>query len=300
MQGPTTIGVLDIFGFECFAVNSFEQLCINYTNEKLQFHFNAHIFLLEMEIYKRERLDVKAITFRDNQGCLDLIEQKRTGLMAMIEEEIYVPKGSDFTLLEKLHTQNHGYNDFYAKPVSRSGRGNKDSLSPQEAFIVKHYAGPVPYKVADFLEKCKDRLPPDSEELLKSSKNQLVAGFFASAGGMDAPKGGRPATLGSKFKDSMQGLYDMLSATSPHFVRPHCFVVVTPALRLSLISGKLSTDQVCEAQLSQEKCIRLEIHLVSVDIPCGTCYADCICIVNQSDCTLFYNQCSRCLTMPQL
>jgi hypothetical protein len=187
-----------------------------------QFHFNSHIFLLEMEIYKKERLDVKQITFRDNQGCLDLIEKKRSGVMAMIEEEIYVPKGTDRSMLEKMHKQNYGYNDFYAKPVLRGGRaGSKaPSLSPQEAFIVKHYAGPVPYKVDGFLEKCKDRLPPDSEELLKSSKHVLVAGFFKDALGMDTPRGGgRPATLGGKFKDSMQDLYDMLCATSPHFIK---------------------------------------------------------------------------------
>ena len=169
-----------------------------------------------MEIYKRELLDVKKITFRDNQGCLDLIEKKRTGVMAMIEEEIYVPKGTDSTMLEKMHVQNFGYNDFYSKPISRGGRGKDPSLSPQEAFIIKHYAGPVPYKVDGFLDKCMDRLPPDSEALLKSSKSDLIASFFKDALGMETTKGGRPATLGSKFKDSMQELYDMLSATSPH------------------------------------------------------------------------------------
>lgn len=153
----TSIGVLDIFGFECFKINSFEQLCINFTNEKLQYHFNEHIFMLEMQIYKREQLDVKAISFKDNQGCLDLIEKRKTGLprhallllipsspppppsppvatcadccvfgphsgvampgvMAMISEEIYVPKGNDISMLEKLHKQNYGYNDFYSKP----------------------------------------------------------------------------------------------------------------------------------------------------------------------------------------
>ena len=112
-----SIGVLDIFGFEIFKVNSFEQLCINLANEKLQYHFNAHIFLLELEIYKREQLNVSEITFRDNQGCLDLIEMKKTGILAMIEEEIYVPRGSDNTLLEKLHTQHAKKGqDFYERP----------------------------------------------------------------------------------------------------------------------------------------------------------------------------------------
>jgi myosin heavy subunit len=158
---------------------------------------------------------------RDNQGCLDLIEMKRTGVMAMIEEEIYVPKGSDHTMVEKMHTQNFGYNDFYAKPVVRGGRAAAGSaLTPQDGFIIKHYAGPVPYKVDGFLDKCKDRLPSDSEELLKNSTNSLIAGFFKDAQGWsDAKGGGRPATLGGKFKDSMQELYTMLSATSPHFIK---------------------------------------------------------------------------------
>jgi myosin-7 len=219
-EKESSIGVLDIFGFECFVINSFEQLCINFTNEKLQYHFNEHIFMLEMEVYKREKLDVKAITFKDNQGCLDLIEKKRTGVMAMIEEEIYVPKGSDHSMLEKLHKQNYGYNDFYSKPTVKGGRGAQAGPGPNEAFIIKHYAGPVPYKVDGFLEKCKDRLPPDCEELLKMSKNTLVSAFFQDETGMATPKGGgRPQTLGGKFVGQMQDLYDMLNATEPHFIK---------------------------------------------------------------------------------
>lgn len=180
---------------------------------------------------------MKAITFKDNQGCLDLIEKKKTGVMAMISEEIYVPKGSDVTMLEKLHKQNYGYNDFYTKPqYQRGGRnrfvpfvsfsphavlampessqaGNVTACStdqgpgPNEAFTIKHYAGSVPYKVDGFLEKCKDRLPPDSEELLMNSSNKLVKSLFADGSGMSTPKsGGRPQTLGEKFVGQMQVL----------------------------------------------------------------------------------------------
>ena len=182
---------------------------------------------------------------RDNQGCLDLIEKKGTGVMSMISEEIYVPQGSDFTMVEKMHTQNYGYNDFYAKPVVRGGRaGSGTQLTPQEGFIIKHYAGPVPYKVNGFLDKCKDRLPADSEELLKNSTNSLIKDFFKDAQGWDdgahthllspqsflhtnlmsscvptGKSGGRPATLGEKFRSSMQDLYEMLTATSPHFIK---------------------------------------------------------------------------------
>ena len=131
-----SIGVLDIFGFEIFKVNSFEQLCINLANEKLQFHFNAHIFLLELDIYKRERLNVDKISFRDNQGCLDLIEAKKTGILAMIEEEIYVPRGNDDTLLEKLHAQHTKSSDFYERPKMTGGRSKGQGQVPINCFVV--------------------------------------------------------------------------------------------------------------------------------------------------------------------
>jgi myosin heavy subunit len=214
-----SIGVLDIFGFEIFKVNSFEQLCINLANEKLQYHFNAHIFLLELDIYKREKLNVSEITFRDNQGCLDLIEQKKTGILAMIEEEIYVPRGSDDTLLEKLHTKWTKSSDFYERPKMKGGRGK--SSEPRDCFVVKHFAGLVSYSVSGFLEKCKDRLPPDAEAMVKASSNPLVEELFREdvSAVVTPRRGGRVPTLGGQFKESLGQLYETLMATEPHFIK---------------------------------------------------------------------------------
>ena len=104
-----SIGVLDIFGFEILESNSFEQLCINLANEKLQAHFNSFVFGEEMKIYKKEGLNLANISYADNQACLDLLELKRTGVFAMLDEECVVPKGSDVSLLQKmadLHRKN--------------------------------------------------------------------------------------------------------------------------------------------------------------------------------------------------
>ena len=121
------IGVLDIFGFEIFETNSFEQLCINLANEKLQSHFNDHIFKMELKIYEAEGLDVAGITFADNQPCLDMIEKKPKGIFPMIDEECVVPKGTDTRLLNKLQ-DTHRKNPFFGKPP----KGTKS------IFVVNH------------------------------------------------------------------------------------------------------------------------------------------------------------------
>lgn len=212
-----SIGVLDIFGFEIFVVNSFEQLCINLANEKLQFHFNGHIFTLELEAYNKEGLDVEQISFKDNQGCLDLIEMKKTGILSMIEEEIYVPRGSDDTLLEKLHKQ-QAKSEFYSKPKMKGGK--KGNQGPVNCFVVSHFAGEVSYSVTGFLEKCKDRLPADSEALVKNANNALVKSLFSVEESTSTGRtGGRPPTLGGQFKNSLADLYETLMATEPHFIK---------------------------------------------------------------------------------
>merc|ERR1712141_921416 len=103
-QASLNVGILDIFGFEIFPKNYFEQLCINYTNEKLQQHFNDYIFKQEHAEYKQEGIDVSNIAFTDNVQCLELIEAKGTGIFAMFNEECSVPRGSDKNLIEKMHT----------------------------------------------------------------------------------------------------------------------------------------------------------------------------------------------------
>lgn len=198
------IGVLDIFGFEIFETNSFEQLCINLANEKLQSHFNDHIFKMELKVYEQEGLDVSGITFADNQPCLDMIEKKPNGIFPMIDEECVVPKGTDTTLLTKLQ-DTHRKNVFFGKPP----KGTKS------IFVVNHYAGGVSYDVLNFLEKNRDMLQPDIQAFMAESKDSFVADLFP------APKQtrGRAPTLGGQFRESLQQLYDKLNSTDPHFIK---------------------------------------------------------------------------------
>lgn len=136
MQNKSSIGVLDIFGFENFKVNSFEQICINYANENLQQFFVQHIFKLEQEYYRKEGIRWDNITFVDNQTILDLLGMRPLNIFGLIDEESKFPKGTDFSLLAKLHKQ-HGKNEFYSKP--------KSEMTP--AFGIRHFAGEVFYDV---------------------------------------------------------------------------------------------------------------------------------------------------------
>ncbi|KAA0155260.1 hypothetical protein FNF27_01564 [Cafeteria roenbergensis] len=212
------IGILDIFGFEWFTTNSFEQLCINYCNEKLQFHFNEHIFKLEQKEYESEGISVDAIDFADNQPTLDLLEVKGTGIFAMIDEECNVPRGSDEGLLSKLLKQHLSHPNF-DKPKPKD-------LDARKVFKVIHYAAVVPYNTTGFLDKNRDSLADDIAEVVTASKEPFIAALLApsaeelaeaAAGGRRKKKG--KASLGFKFKGSLNDLMTRLNATSPHFVR---------------------------------------------------------------------------------
>lgn len=168
-----SIGVLDIFGFEIFEENSFEQLCINLANEKLQGHFNDHIFKLEMQVYAAEGLDLTKISFVDNQPIIDLIEKKPSGLFPMIDDECVVPKGDDASLLGKLHDL-HRKNKYWIKPPRAKSKADEQKLP----FIVQHYAGQVVYSATGFLTKNRDLLHPDLEGYMASSASSFVRQLF--------------------------------------------------------------------------------------------------------------------------
>jgi myosin heavy subunit len=214
-QRHSFIGVLDIFGFEHFEVNSFEQLCINYCNEKLQFHFNEHIFRMEQTLYKEEGIIIPGTAFVDNQPTLDLLELKPTGIFSMIDEEINVPRGSDDTLLQKILTR-HAKHPNCVKPKPREC---KDAL---KNFGVAHYAGIVFYNVTNFLEKNKDQLHGDIVNVLAQSSMPMVQGFFPQDpvevdGAKKKPTAKK--TLGMQFKAQLNDLVATLNSTFPHFVR---------------------------------------------------------------------------------
>ncbi|TPX50841.1 hypothetical protein SeLEV6574_g00644 [Synchytrium endobioticum] len=206
------IGVLDIFGFEAFEINSFEQLCINYTNEKLQQFFNQFIFKLEQEEYDKEEIKWDKINFTDNAVCLELLEGKPTGIYAMLDEESKVPKGSDDSYLQKLETVHVKHTNFI-KPTKVRGQ-----------FGVRHYAGDVLYTVAGFLEKNKDAIADELYDLIGNSQIPFVSKIFppkevpadTKAGGKS---GGSKLTAGGYFKNQLISLVSTLGATAPHYVR---------------------------------------------------------------------------------
>lgn len=217
------IGVLDIFGFESFLINSFEQLCINFCNEKLQFHFNEHIFKMEQALYSSEGISIPGSSFVDNQPTLDLLEARGVGVFSMIDEEINVPRGSDDGLLQKIF-QKHA-DGKHPNMIRPSKKDVKDFL---KSFGIQHYAGPVFYHVDKFLEKNKDQLHPDIVGVLQASNSVLVHKFFpvedAAAAGAKTGKSGAAAasakkTLGFQFKTQLNDLIATLNTTFPHFVR---------------------------------------------------------------------------------
>ncbi|XP_041650898.1 unconventional myosin-IXAa-like isoform X3 [Cheilinus undulatus] len=161
-----SIGVLDIFGFEDYENNSFEQFCINFANERLQHYFNQHIFKLEQEEYRAEGITWHNIDYIDNSGCLNLISKKPTALFHLLDEECNFPQASNQTLLDKFKRQHEG-NSYIEFPAVM-----------EPAFIIRHYAGKVKYGVKDFREKNTDHMRPDIVALLKSSKNAFICGLM--------------------------------------------------------------------------------------------------------------------------
>ncbi|KAL6076835.1 Myosin-VIIa, variant 2 [Balamuthia mandrillaris] len=198
------IGVLDIFGFENFKVNSFEQFNINYANEKLQQHFNQHIFKLEQAEYNEEGINWSNIQFKDNAECIDLIEKKPLGILSLLDEESRFPKASDESLLMKLH-KNHEKHEHYIMPKRR---GNN--------FIVKHYAGDVSYETTGFLEKNRDTLGSDVLEGIQTSSCPFIRSLFPEKVDIGGKK---PPTVGNQFREQLKQLVDTLSSTAPHYVR---------------------------------------------------------------------------------
>ncbi|KAF6038480.1 ck [Bugula neritina] len=208
-QKVRSIGVLDIFGFELFDNNSFEQLCINFANENLQQFFVHHIFKLEQAEYDSEGIQWEHIKFVDNQEILDLIAIKKLNIVALVDEEAKFPKGSDATLLQKLH-QHHSKNRNYLMP--------KSSRAAQ--FGISHFAGNVFYNVKGFLEKNRDTFSIDLMELIRNCKFPFLLNLFKEEfklSGKNTLK--RNATLGSQFKKSLESLMATLNACQPFFVR---------------------------------------------------------------------------------
>ena len=228
-QTHSFIGVLDIYGFEHFAKNSFEQFCINYANEKLQQEFNQHVFKLEQEEYLREQIDWTFIDFSDNQPCIELIEA-RLGILSLLDEESRLPMGSDEQFTTKLH-HNFGSNkhSFYKKP--RFGKSS---------FTIVHYAADVTYESEGFIEKNRDTVPDELMELIKSTSNKFLSDLVQVALVVREKEGNvantkptitmapgrrigvalnRKPTLGGIFKGSLIELMNTIGSTEVHYIR---------------------------------------------------------------------------------
>nr|XP_051706490.1 unconventional myosin-VIIa isoform X4 [Oryctolagus cuniculus] len=203
-----SIGLLDIFGFENFTVNSFEQLCINFANEHLQQFFVRHVFKLEQEEYDLESINWLHIEFTDNQDALDMIANKPMNIISLIDEESKFPKGTDATMLHKLNSQ-HKLNTNYIPPKN----------THETQFGINHFAGVVYYETQGFLEKNRDTLHGDIIQLVHSSRNKFIKQIFQADVAMGAETRKRSPTLSSQFKRSLELLMRTLGACQPFFVR---------------------------------------------------------------------------------
>eukprot|EP00731_Ephydatia_muelleri_P029534 Em0021g57a len=203
-----SIGVLDIFGFESFQINSFEQLCINFCNENLQQFFVHHIFKLEQAEYDKERIQWEHIEFKDNQEILDILSAKPLNIISLVDEESKFPKGTDLSMLQKLHNQ-HGTNPHYVMPKS----------SIVHEFGIVHFAGTVSYQAKGFLDKNRDTFSNDLFDLLSKSRSPFLLEIFKNDRTMTAETRKKSPTLALQFKKSLDELMLTLSQCQPFFVR---------------------------------------------------------------------------------
>jgi myosin-5 len=210
VAAASLIGVLDIYGFEAFEANDFEQLCINLANEKLQQHFNAHVFKMEQAEYEREAIEWSYIEFVDNQDVLDLLEAKM-GVLDLLDEACRFPAATHDDFAQKLYG---------APSVSGSARFSKPRLARSD-FTVAHYAGEVTYQTQNFLAKNRDFVVAEHQGLLAASSCAFVAALFpAAAGGAAAAAAGyKFSSVGAQFKRQLGELMEALRAMEPHYIR---------------------------------------------------------------------------------
>nr|BAA87057.1 unconventional myosin heavy chain [Chara corallina] len=199
------IGVLDIYGFESFEINSFEQFCINLTNEKLQQHFNTHVFKMEQAEYRKEEINWDNIDFVDNIDVLDLIEKKPLGIIALLDEACMLPRSTAESFARKLGDTFNNHRRFSKHKFKRT------------AFTIDHYAGQVEYRADLFLEKNKDFVVPEHQQLLHASRCAFVSGLFPADEGTKAPS--KFMSIGSQFKLQLAALMETLKLTAPHYIR---------------------------------------------------------------------------------
>ncbi|XP_035208221.1 unconventional myosin-VI-like [Stegodyphus dumicola] len=225
------IGVLDIAGFEYFQVNSFEQFCINYCNEKLQQFFNERILKEEQALYEREGLNVRKIDYIDNQDCIELLESKGNGIFDLLDEESKLPKSSHTHFTSAVHSRNQGH--FRLDIPRKSKLKYHREIRDNEGFIIRHFAGAVCYETVSFIEKNNDALHASLESVMLEAENSFVQNLFRNESTTQQNRGKLNInSVGSKFRSQLQELMVKLRNTGTHFVRcikpnfrmiDHCF-----------------------------------------------------------------------------
>ncbi|KAM9258129.1 LOW QUALITY PROTEIN: myosin-3-like [Cariama cristata] len=239
------IGVLDIAGFEIFEFNSFEQLCINFTNEKLQQFFNHHMFVLEQEEYKKEGIEWEFIDFGlDLTDCIELVE-KPMGIFSILEEECMFPKATDTSYKNKLYDQHLGKSSKFQKPKPTKGKA-------EAHFSLVHYAGTVDYNITGWLEKNKDHLNETVIGLYQKSSVKILCNLYATFASIDEAEGGGIKKKGMKkkgssfqtvsvlFRENLNKLMSNLRTTHPHFV---CCIIPNETKTPGLMDHKLVLRQ---------------------------------------------------------
>uniref|UniRef100_A0A9J2Q446 Myosin motor domain-containing protein n=1 Tax=Ascaris lumbricoides TaxID=6252 RepID=A0A9J2Q446_ASCLU len=212
----SVIGVLDIYGFEIFGVNSFEQLCINYCNEKLQQLFIELVLKQEQEEYKREGIEWKQVEYFNNKIICDLVEMPRTGIISMLDEACFtVGTVTDKIFLEEMNKAFVGHKHYTSRQLQPSDK----TLNFDDNFRITHYAGDVTYSVAGFLDKNRDTLFQDLKRLLYNSRNSLLSSIFPDGAKAVTEVNKRPLTAGTMFKNSMLDLVQQLASKEPYYIR---------------------------------------------------------------------------------
>ncbi|XP_014677124.1 PREDICTED: unconventional myosin-VI-like [Priapulus caudatus] len=224
------IGVLDIAGFEYFPINSFEQFCINYCNEKLQQFFNERILKDEQRLYEYEGLGLRQVNYSDNQDCIDLIEAKAVGIFDLLDEESKLPRPDPANFTASVHQK---YPNHFRLSVPRKSRLKEHrELRTEDGFLVRHFAGAVCYQTAQFIEKNNDALHASLAMLLAEANNAFLRALFtegsakaaSSAGGGGGDGGVRKGKLtfisiGNKFRTQLGSLMEKLRSTGTSFIR---------------------------------------------------------------------------------
>ncbi|KAJ9461887.1 Myosin-12 [Diplonema papillatum] len=222
------IGLLDIFGFEDFEVNSFEQLCINLANETLQDHYNQYVFQRDMDECRAEGIDITSVEFPDNAPCLQMLTGRQGGMFSLLDEQCAVGTGSDAQFLAGI-VEHHASNPFFIKKAL-----------VQDSFIVHHYAGSVSYTVSGFLDKNRDTLKDAWKLLLRASGDELLAELLPEPVQTKGPK----VTVGGFFKRQLGELMELINSTNPHWIRcvkPH------PAKKPLMFNGTATMKQLASA-----------------------------------------------------